>query len=501
MARVLPLVWLGGSAVFLIVILAGGVAPGTVPENLVIDALGWAMALTLLFGGDRLPEWFEEASQYYGFAIISAIVAISGDPATPFALFYLWLAVQATYFVPWRRALPQLGAIAVGYGVALAIASDAGFPLTRWAMMVATVFVVAALVAYMRDRLNTLVGVLNEAADTDELTGLGNRRLLLAELDDVLEHADERPSTVAIFDLDGFKAYNDIYGHPAGDLLLRRLGLNLAAAVKPLGRAFRLGGDEFCVLIAAEGPEARAVVGAAASALSEEGEGFDVGASSGSVALPQEARDASEALRIADRRMYFEKGQRSGAAEQQTRDVLLRILHEREPELREHLQGVARRVNDLAQALNLDAEELDVLVRAAELHDVGKIGIPDDVLHKRGDLDEIEWGMIRTHTLIGERILGGAPAMSPVAGLVRASHERWDGGGYPDGLAGEDIPLGSRAIFVCDAYEAMTTDRPYRPALTPEAAVDELRANSGTQFDPALVDLFLERLPAHAERP
>jgi HD-GYP domain-containing protein (c-di-GMP phosphodiesterase class II) len=135
-------------------------------------------------------------------------------------------------------------------------------------------------------------------------------------------------------------------------------------------------------------------------------------------------------------------------------------------------------------------EELDVLVRAAELHDIGKMAVPDAILAKPGPLNAEEWEFMRRHTIVGERILGAADALRPVASIVRSSHERWDGGGYPDGLAAEEIPLGSRIVFVCDAFDAMVTDRSYRRRSSVEQALAELRRCSGTQFDPAVVAAF-----------
>jgi HD-GYP domain-containing protein (c-di-GMP phosphodiesterase class II) len=166
-------------------------------------------------------------------------------------------------------------------------------------------------------------------------------------------------------------------------------------------------------------------------------------------------------------------------------------MREREPDLAGHLNHVASLARRMGDALGIEGEELDELVRAAELHDIGKMGIPDVVLHKPGMHDSGERDWIHRHTLIGERILNSAPAMGPVARLVRSSHERWDGRGYPDGLAGEDIPLRSRVIFICDAFDAMRSERPYSKAMSEAEARDELRAHGGTQFDPYLVELFL----------
>jgi response regulator RpfG family c-di-GMP phosphodiesterase len=135
-------------------------------------------------------------------------------------------------------------------------------------------------------------------------------------------------------------------------------------------------------------------------------------------------------------------------------------------------------------------EGLDEVARAAELHDVGKIAVPDAILDKPGPLDPVEWSFMRRHPLIGERILLEAPALRPVARLVRSSHERWDGGGYPDGLREDEIPLGARVVAVCDAFNAMTTERPYRQLVTEEDALMELRSCAGSQFDPMVVEAF-----------
>src|SRR4029077_20872231 len=176
------------------------------------------------------------------------------------------------------------------------------------------------------------------------------------------------------------------------------------------------------------------------------------------------------------------------------RDVLLQALNERYPDLQAHQRGVGALVLAVGRRMGVDGEELDVLARAAELHDVGKIAIPDAILNKPDPLDEEEWRFMRRHTILGERILMAASALRPVARLVRSSHERFDGDGYPDGLRGEEIPLGARIIFVCDAYDAMTSERAYSPAIAPSEAIAELRACAGSQFDPDVVEAFVQTL-------
>jgi diguanylate cyclase (GGDEF)-like protein len=298
------------------------------------------------------------------------------------------------------------------------------------------------------------------------------------------------PRVLALFDLDGFKSYNDSFGHAAGDDLLARLGRRLAAAMEHRGGSYRLGGDEFCILARADEEGSAALLATASAALREGGEGFAIASSYGAVLLPAEANDASAALLLADRRMYAAKNGGRDPAGRQTRDVLVTTLREREPDLHEHIEGVAKLALAVAETLGMSLEARHDVARAAELHDIGKIAIPDAILTKPGKLDDAEWDFMRRHTVIGERILASAPAMRAVAKLVRSSHERWDGNGYPDKLAGEDIPLGARIVSVCDAYEAMVSDRAYRTGIGRDDAIAELRRCAGTQFDPRVVEVF-----------
>jgi diguanylate cyclase (GGDEF)-like protein len=337
---------------------------------------------------------------------------------------------------------------------------------------------------------------LETAAASDVLTGLPNRRQLMTDLEGRATRPAD-PAVLLLFDLDGFKNYNDSFGHLAGDALLARLGQALERSVQPYGRAYRLGGDEFCVL--AEASARAEVERLAPAALTEHGDGFAVTTSYGAVVIPGEAAGSSEALLIADQRMYADKNSGRATARRQSTDVLLRALAERHPGLEGHLGGVAQLAEAVGRHLGIEGEALDHVRVAAELHDVGKVAIPDAILNKPGPLDDDEWAFMHRHTLIGERIVAAAPALGAVAKLVRASHERWDGDGYPDRTAGEDIPLGARIVAVCDAYDAIVADRPYRRGRSAAEAMDELQRCAGAQFDPAVVAAFAAVLTADGQ--
>ena len=387
-----------------------------------------------------------------------------------------------TIVVPVIGALAALAVLFVDYGT-----TRINDPARYLALATLLIALIRALftfrAAQVRERRSRAEAV------TDPLTGLGNRRALAEHLETVVADATaEDPTVVVLYDLNGFKHYNDSFGHPAGDSLLVRLGQNLAATIAPHGRAYRMGGDEFCALITPKDAPVEALLTAAAHSLMESGDGFEIDAASGAITLPFDARTASDALQLADRRLYAVKEYRPSGVKRQLRSVLLQVLDERESALHEHLEGTAALALAVGRRMELDPEELDAVVRGAELHDVGKMAIPDTILTKPGPLNEEEWAFMRRHTILGERILAAAPALIPVSKLVRASHERWDGNGYPDGLAGEDIPLGARIICACDAYNAMISKRVYSRAKTQHEAILELSANAGSQFDPHVVE-------------
>ena len=375
------------------------------------------------------------------------------------------------------------GLVATGVLVAASV-----LPLHPVALLLATITIVLVLArtALSFWENTQLLAASRQEALTDSLTGLGNRRKLLGDLEAEIEAARSGPRVLVLFDLNGFKTYNDTFGHPAGDALLSRLGAKLAAAVSPAGEAYRMGGDEFCVLLLDPDPDLNRI----GQALCESGEGFDVSSAYGATLIPDEATTVSTALSLADERLYAHKELLAEIRRGTAHEPLLRTLAEREPELRAHVADVSSFAVRVGEQLGLARDELEELRLAAELHDVGKLAVPDVVLLKSGPLDPTEWGFIHSHTLIGQRILGAAPALRPVGEIIRSTHENWDGTGYPDGLVGELIPLAARIIAVCDAYSAMTSDRPYRDARTPGEAVAELRRCAGRQFDRQIVELF-----------
>ncbi len=400
-----------------------------------------------------------------------------------------------------------------------AAVSDAERPAAGWAPYLATAVACALLIADHRSLLVVIMAVAIVAlvcarqvltatdpagvqrltghdATRDALTGLPNRRQLIADLQTAIETASPTAQrTLVLFDLDGFKSYNDTFGHPAGDQLLARLARQLQDALPASGRAYRLGGDEFCALVSRSPLSAEAIGDLGAAALSERGPGFAILASAGAVTLPAEATDVASALHAADRRMYGAKHSHSSTSvASQMRDLLLAAIAEQSEsimdnaELTEHMLDVGIFARDVARQMGLEPEQIELTMRTGELHDVGKIAIPESILFKPGPLNDDEWRFVRKHTLIGERVLSAAPALVPVAKLVRSTHERFDGGGYPDGLAGERIPLPARIVFACDAYHAMVADRPYAAGVDETEVRRELRRHAGTQFDPRVVE-------------
>jgi two-component system, cell cycle response regulator len=452
-----------------------------------------AAALCLFVIGDAL----------YAYVALHGVFANSDALNVTYALAFALFIVAArcqrpgeagTPRVTGRRRVSWMPYVAVASGFVVLLISELsntpGTPVIAVAATALAVMVSARQLLGQRE-LVAAQGELKTLVTTDALTGLGNRRILLADLHRQTQAASSaHPSLLVLLDLNGFKNYNDTFGHPAGDALLARLANALTDAVKPFGaRAYRPGGDEFCV-IAGDASQRSAVERAASRALCETGKGFAISTAFGSVVIPDDAASATEAMHAADIAMYAQKSSGRATAGRQSTDVLLSALTEQHPGLGDHLSGVTELVQAIARDLNIHGEELGQLHDAAALHDIGKIAIPDSIINKPARLTDEEWVLMRQHTLIGERIVTSAPALRGAAPLVRSSHEAFDGSGYPDGLAGDAIPLGARVIAVCDAFDAMISNRSYSTPRTLDDALTELERCAGTQFDPAIVTAF-----------
>jgi len=346
---------------------------------------------------------------------------------------------------------------------------------------------------------------LQQQTGRDPLTGMLELTPFMNSLGQELGRAGRygRPVSVVRIDIDNFEAVNIQYGRPAGDRVLAAAARAVAGQTRAQDVCCRVAGDQFALLL----PETDAA-GAAVCAerilgvlerLSAEGvEGLRASAGVAPFERGQSGERLLAAAGAALRQAQEDGGGRvalsgaAGAAEYVRGDAALALmaaLSERDAWTAAHARAVGNLAATLAQKLGLSAEA-DTIRTAALLHDIGKMGIPDVVLNKPMPLDDAEWSLMREVPLAGERILRSVPGMGAAARLVRHIHERWDGSGHPDGLAAEQIPLGSRVIAPCDAYHAMTSPRPWRPALSHEEAIHELLGGANVQFDPEVVEVL-----------
>jgi diguanylate cyclase (GGDEF)-like protein/putative nucleotidyltransferase with HDIG domain len=360
-------------------------------------------------------------------------------------------------------------------------------------------------------------------ARTDPLTGLGNPRAFDERLQEELDRAQTlgAPVALCLIDVDDFKRVNDVYGHAAGDGVLVEIGSRLRGS----GEAFRLGGDEFALVLPGVGEDdgrriAESVIERVVSAPYEIG--VTPGVSIGIAVHPQHALDRKVLLQLADHALYTSKERGKNRVEVYRAEIaqlahLRRLAHgpdraarlsaagslahavdARDTYTGSHSHAVGELAAAIAARMGLDPEHVELTRLAGSLHDLGKLAVPEDVLQKPGPLNDAERIVIQRHPEIGYRMLDSL-GIEPVATWVRHHHERWSGDGYPEGLTGESIPLGSRIIFVADAYHAMTSDRTYRSAISRRRAVAELERCAGSQFDPRVVEALKEEFKARIE--
>ena len=357
-------------------------------------------------------------------------------------------------------------------------------------------------------------------AITDDMTKLFNRRHFDERLNEELsrERRHGRKFSLAIIDIDGFKNYNDTQGHLAGDNMLAHIGHLLKTSVRNIDMVFRYGGDEFALLMPNTLKEnARIIAERFRQKVAEEAndEAIQLSVSVGIASWPDDGKLYSELVKTADSALYNAKREGGNCISvfpsmvttqswiNQAEEIiekeaigsinaLMAAIEAKDRSTYEHAYKVAGLSQHFAQALDLTKENIKSINMSAMLHDVGKLGIPDELLNERGALDNEQWDIIRTHSRTGANILSKVPILSECIPAVLYHHERYDGTGYPEGKKGESIPFEARIIAIVDAFVSMTSIQPYRDALSYENAIKQLRNGAGKQFDPRLVKVFIK---------
>jgi diguanylate cyclase (GGDEF)-like protein/putative nucleotidyltransferase with HDIG domain len=495
-----------GALVTAVVAVAGiayAVATWSDPNRTAIIAL-FALAalighLPLLAGparivGSPLCNRFLLAWGAGAIAITATLVTVDGGMKSPLRLLFFVIIVFVGLSYP-SRSVVAIGFLDVATFMVVGLAT--GSSQATLAFLTACLATVALLCAWKAVDHERQREVLNAASRTDPLTGCLNRRgfeeRVEAELDGCRRSG--RSAALVVLDLDDFKLVNDTRGHEAGDELLLWTALRATEQLRPMDSLGRLGGDEFAVLVPGAGPlEAREVANRLRDALGER-----VSVCAGVASFPIDADDRESLHRHADHDLYAEKHGRVPEGGPTTRELawaaaLARAVERRAAVPDEHSSSVAAYAAAIAQRMGWSGGDLSLLRMAAMLHDVGKVSVPDRVLQKPGPLTDAEFDLVKSHSEAGADIVEQVDGLSPVVDWIRHSHEHVDGSGYPAGLAGDDIPAASRILLVAEAYDAMTTRRPYGSPLAPESALEELRINAGAQFDSQCVEALEEHL-------
>ena len=347
----------------------------------------------------------------------------------------------------------------------------------------------------MRQRIKNSVQEIKELSYHDQLTGLYNRRFFEEELKR-LNTERNLPLSILMIDVNGLKLINDAFGHKAGDQLLQKVARVIKTECRTDDIISRIGGDEFVILLPKTDKQQVASLGERLieEIQNEKIKNLSVSASIGWETKKGDKEDINSVFKRAEDYMYSKKAYKKDSQRQHSLQIILNTLFTKESREREH----ARRVSDLSVAigvaLGLSESEVKELKIAGQYHDIGKIALQEDILNKKGKLTDIELKEIKRHPELSYNILSSVNEFGPIAEIVLYHHERWDGKGYPSGHQGKEIPLQSRIIMVADAYDAMTDDRPYRKALSKEEAVAQLKKGVGSQFDPEIVEVFLNKV-------
>lgn len=433
-------------------------------------------------------------------------------------------------------ALPYVGVAAVFALLLDAHHNDPFFPNLSLAVTATGVAGLLLFREYLSRRsLAQAQEKLAALATTDPLTGLPNHRALAETIDRELGRARRfgRDFSLLFVDIDRFKSLNDSAGHAAGDAVLGELATVMRDSVRGLDTIGRWGGEEFVAVLPEVGPvegieAAERLRAAVASHPFAEAGSLRITTSVGVASYPRDGASRLTLLEAADRAMYSAKhlgrNQVCSAADpvvgalpaseqpateaeealaSDAVDALTTLVDDRDAGTGRHTARVAALAAGVAEAMGCPPAQAQDVRTAARLHDIGKVAIADSILRKPGRLSPREWELMRQHPTIGAEVVSRVGRLAELAPVIRSHHERYDGSGYPEGLAGDEIPLEARIISAVDAFDAMTSERPYRDALTPEDARRELREGAGSQFDPevvAAVEGLLDRRAEAAER-
>jgi len=527
---VLASFYLAGATLVLVTIALPHAADASEAGLLAISLNAYLIGALMLWQSQRVPQRALPFALAWGSVLVTGVAWCSAEHPSPLICFYLWVFLYSAYFFDTRVGVAQAAFVGALYGwLLLARPPEAGTG-AWWIVGMATMTIAAIVIRVMRAHVELLITRLSDAARTDPLTQLPNRRGFRELLDLELERARRSgaPMTVLAGDLDHFKDVNDRAGHHVGDAALQQVAALLREGVRQIDVPARIGGEEFAVIL--PGTDAQAAFAVAERLRCHVRDAFadatvPITISFGIASHPAHAETAASLVRTADEALYAAK--ESGRNRSVIHSLALRGLigahggrEQRDVEAERYLSVVL----DLAEAVDLrfsgSARHSETVGRYAELmarelglpeprvsrvrlagllHDVGKVGVPDAILRKPGPLTDDERAVILRHPELGAQILEH-PSLADVQAWVGAHHERPDGTGYPHGLCDDVLPLEARIVAVADAYEAMTSDRSYRDAVGAEAARAELRRCAGRQFDVAVVEAFLAVLAREAER-
>src|SRR6185437_15233878 len=471
-------------------------------------AVGVSDVAVLLLPTERLVagRWREGFFLSWTISTVAVLLALGAlDPTepSPLTLPLMMPMMFAGMSYPPVSARLCCAAVVLGYGAEVLVLGQ----LTAFSLFLLMVILWTAGMclwqAHNREQqhreLQRQRDELARIAEVDPLTDALNRRgfeeLLGRELAEAARGA--HPLTLAVLDLDDFKAINDLQGHGAGDAVLRGTVTRIRRALRPMDAVGRLGGDEFAVLL----PRTDAAAAELAVRRLRASLGDLVSTSIGYGCFPADGVSAEELSKSADLRLYSAKATRRRDRKDQTLELswasaLADAIDRRMNGTHQHSRQVAEYAVAMARGLGWEEPRLGLLRLAATLHDVGKASVPDRILNKPGPLSPSEYEEIQRHTVVGAEMLARIDGLEEIVPWVRHSHEHFDGSGYPDGLVGEAIPAAARILLSADAFDAMTSDRPYRRALPIEDALAELERHAGTQFDPSCVAALCSALDA-----